>query len=466
MSGRRHALVVEDDADAREALSALLEAHGFRATPAETLAEARARLDEGHAADLIMLDLGLPDGDGMELLGDIEDLPGRRAVIVLTGERRLERAVEAMRSGAFDYLPKPLSPEALEIALQRLEWFFESTEAQRNLRRQLARAGRFQGMVGRSRAMQEVYALVERVAPSRLPVFVRGESGTGKELLARAVHDLSPRKRRPFVAINCGAIPASLVESELFGHERGAFTGATARHDGVFRQADGGTLFLDELPEMPQDTQVKLLRVLESGTVRRVGGREDLPVDVRIVSATNRHPEEAVREGLLREDLFFRLHVVPVTLPPLRERRADVPLLAETFLEAATEETGTPVASLTPAAVEALKAWHWPGNVRELRNVMARAALLSGGEPITPAHLGLPAAPSPTAAGGPARSPGDAIRVPVGATLREAERLVVEAYLERFRGHRARTARALGITPKTLYNKCKTWGLDPDRWKG
>ncbi len=480
-SVNRQVLIVEDDAATRDALALLVGRRGHRVFTADTLAQARATLEQHPDLDFVLTDLGLPDGDGLSLLAPEAGLTARHAFVVLTGERRIERAVEAMRLGAIDFLNKPVEPDTLALTLTRVERHLDDQDAQRELRRELARHGAFEGLVGRTDAMQAVYALVERVARSRLPVFVLGESGTGKELLARAIHRVSQRRARPFVAINCGAIPDALVESELFGHERGAFTGATTRRAGVFEQADQGTLFLDELPEMPPEHQVSLLRVLEEGRVRPVGSARELPVDVRVVSATNRDPEQAVREGRLREDLFFRLHVFPITLPPLRDRKDDIPLLAAHFVRQVAQSEGGPELPLTDAAMDALRAHTWPGNLRELRNVIARAWLLAphdtGGSidrphlPPAIAQLASPgaarvapaAAPAPAAATAVAPDTDDAIRVPIGTTLADAERALVEATLARFHGHRERTAQALGITPKTLYNKCRAWGLQPPR---
>jgi two-component system response regulator AtoC len=458
----RTALLVEDDAASSQPLAQILTARGFKTSVADSLSAARSAIERGPEPDLVFLDMGLPDGDGMELLLELQCRPGQRAVVVLTGQRDLERAVLAMRHGAVDYVIKPMRADVLDATLTRVGRVLDDAEEKQDLRRRLADLGSFEGLIGRSPAMRRVYGLVERGAPSRVPVFIEGESGTGKELLARAVHRVSPRRSRPFVAVNCGALPANLVESELFGHERGAFTGATGRRDGVFQQADGGTLFLDELGEMPLDLQVRLLRVLETGTVRRVGGNQDQTVDVRIVSATNRDPTRAVADGVLREDLYYRLYVFPVALPPLRQRAGDVPLLARHFIEAAARDEGANPVAIEPEALRTLEAHSWPGNVRELKNVMARAFLLANGRAVTTAELPLLAAGPAAAQPGLAPPPGgDALMLPLGTTLEQADRRIVEWYLEYFEGHREKTARALGVTPKTLYNKCKAWGVAP-----
>ena len=462
----RRVLVVEDDAESSAPLAELLEQRGYEPLIAGTLAHAAQALDAA-PPDLILLDMGLPDGDGMDLLTRVAARPGRHFVVVLTSDRKLERAVEAMRLGAVDYVTKPLHPGALEAMLTRVGRLLDDADERRALRRELARHGTFEGLVGRSRAMREVYELADRGAPSRLPIFIGGESGTGKELLARAIHRLSPRRGRPFVALNCGAIPSGLAESELFGHERGAFTGAAARREGAFEQANGGTLLLDELGEMPLDLQVRLLRVLENGTIRRVGGTSDIPIDVRIVSATNRAPTEALTTGRLREDLFYRVYVFPIELPPLRERGDDVVLLAEHFAREAATADGHRPSGLSDDARAALLRYPWPGNVRELRNAMTRASLIAHGETIRLEHLPPTLATDALAVGAPPAGQGarpaggdDAeVRVALGTSLEAAERLLVDRTLAHFGGHRERTARALGITPKTLFNKCKAYGL-------
>ncbi len=457
------ALVVEDDALSCEALVALLELEGFAVETAEGMASARALLAPQPSFDVAFVDFGLPDGDGMELVPLVASLPMGCAVVVLTGERRLERAVEAMRRGAADYLTKPLDGAALQLALHRLRHALGERDEQRRLARELMRHGGYMGLIGKAPPMVRVFEQVLRAGPTELPVFVRGESGTGKELLARAIHQASRRRSGPFVAINCGAIPAQLAESELFGHERGSFTGADRMQVGAFTRANKGTLFLDELTEMPLELQVILLRALEAGVIQRVGGSRELPIDVRVVAATNRDPEEAVRAGRLRQDLYFRLQVIPIALPPLRERTADVPLLAQHFLEGGEGPTVT----LSAAARQALMRHAWPGNVRELKNAIARARVFCTDDVIEPRDLALPAAD----AGAPAETPRaeahqtgarpveDAIAIPPTMTLAGAERRLVEAQLRRQSGNRARTAEVLGIAPKTLYNKLKAWGI-------
>lgn len=455
---RRRALIIEDERGSRDALATLLEAQGHEVVQAASVAAVRKLLASEPEFDLAFVDLGLPDGDGMDLIRPLADLPGGCAAVVLTGERRLERAVEAMRRGAVDYLEKPLLPAALELTLRRVARVLDDRDEQRRLRRELLRRGSFQGMVGRSPRMIRVFEQIERAAPSDLPIFITGESGTGKELLARSVHEVSRRRGAPFVALNCGAIPAHLAESELFGHDKGAFTGAIKTQVGAFERAHRGTLFLDEITEMPLELQVVLLRVLEVGYVQRVGGGREVPVDVRIVAATNRDPREAVKTWRLREDLFYRLHVIPLALPPLRERREDIELLASHFIEELAERSATAAPRLTEAALRALSAHLWPGNIRELRNTLSRAFVLRQGSAIDVGDLGL-------AAGGPGGGPrgeeaGGGVVIPPDASLAEAERRLILSQLERQGWHRGEAARVLGIAPKTLYNKCKAYGLE------
>ncbi len=447
---RWRALLVEDDAASREAVELLLDGAGFevRSLGSSAAASAFVAADPPPELDVAIIDLGLPDGDGIDLIKPLGALPRGCLVVVLSGERKLERAVEAMRRGAVDYLPKPLDPASLRVLLSRLERQLDERDERRRLERELVRYGSYQGLIGRAPAMLEIYDRIERAGPTDLPVFVRGESGTGKELVARAIHQVSRRRRGPFVAVNCGAIPAQLAESELFGHERGAFTGAMRPQSGAFERADGGTLFLDELTEMPLEVQVVLLRALESGVIQRVGGGKEVKVDVRVVAATNRDPAEAVAQARLRHDLLYRLDVIPIALPPLRERGDDVLLIARHLVGDV---------ALDDSAQRALRAHGFPGNVRELKNLLQRAAVMRRGPAIGAADLGLPdregaRRPSASQPGAPS-----ALTIPAEATLAEAERLVVIAALERHGGHRAATAQALGIAPKTLYNKLKAW---------
>jgi DNA-binding NtrC family response regulator len=370
---------------------------------------------------------------------------------VLTGRGTVEGAVDAIREGAFHFLQKPVDPPLLRATIDAA---LTLAPAGRELRRRRAQAASTGDIVVESAAMQGVLQLVERVATAKASVVVTGESGTGKEMVARSVHRTSGRRERPFVAINCAAIPATLMESELFGHERGAFTGADQRRIGCFEQADGGTLFLDEVGELPLELQAKFLRVLEDGKVRRLGGKQEISVDVRLVAATHRDLKELVREGLFREDLYFRINVFHIALPPLRERVEDIPALACHFLVRYARESGRRVERLSPGALKRLAGYAWPGNIRELRNCIERAVLLCDGDTIIEAQLPVEVLQQDTAS---------ALRVQLGLPLREVERSYVEATLRRQGGNKLRTAMILGIGEKTLHQKLHRWAaLDAD----
>ncbi len=461
-----HALIVEDDADAARMVAALVCGQGFSAATAPSLHDARKQLAL-QPADLLLLDLRLPDGNGLSLL-DEQDLVGQPEIVLMTGHASLETSIAALRHGALDYLIKPVSAGQLQGTLSRLmkpaQREATAGAVQHTLRHEVTRSGRFGHLVGRSDSMRRVYEQVARVAGTSVTVFITGESGTGKELVARTVHDMSRRKAKPFLAVNCGAISPHLIESEIFGHERGSFTGAERQHQGFFERAHGGTLFLDEITEMPPALQVKLLRVLESGTFMRVGSTVAQETDVRVVAAANRDLAQAVAEGALREDLLYRLNVFPIAMPPLRERPEDIALLAEHFLRQIGEREGQ-VRRATPQALARLAQYGWPGNVRELRNVLQRAWVMATGEEIGDEWLPAPSLPSPDPAGS-GREPGmraaasaGALSVPVGMPLVAVERQVILATLEHFAHHKERTAAALGVSLKTLYNRLKEYGL-------
>ncbi len=440
-------LIVEDDTDFRSSVASLVGRDGYRTREVGTLARAREAMAEA-APDVVLLDLSLPDGDGLELLAD-EELGARSEFVIMTGDAALESAVAALREGALDYLPKPVDRARLQTILTNVARTRGLKHELDSLRGELRELGRFGPMVGRSKAMQQIYDLVTRVAPTESTVFVTGESGTGKELVAETVHRLSPRKDEPFLALNCGAMTESLIESELFGHEKGSFTGADRRRRGYFEEASGGTLLLDEITEMPIGLQVKLLRVLETGTIIRVGATSPTTVDVRVVTASNRDPMEAVREGALREDLLYRLNVFPIHLPPLRERGDDVELLAQYFLDAVNEREGTSK-RLSDAAQRRLHELGWPGNVRELKNVIERAAILADGV-IGPEMLPEPD-PSRVIA-----TPESTLQVRVGSTIGDVERRLILATLEELDGDKKRAAQVLGISLKTLYNRLNVY---------
>jgi len=439
-------LIVEDDEDLRESMAGLLRRDGHEIREADTVATARVEIQEA-APDVVLLDLTLPDGDGLALLAD-EGL-ARPEYVVTTGNATTDSAIAALREGALDYLTKPVDRARLRAVLAHVARTRGLKGQVSELRGELRHLGRFGSMVGRSKAMQQVYDLVGRVAPTESTVFVTGESGTGKELVAETVHALSRRKGQPFFALNCGAMTPTLIESELFGHEKGSFTGADRRRRGYFEQADGGTLFLDEITEMPIELQVKLLRVLETGAITRVGAASLTPVDVRIVTASNRDPREAVADEILREDLLYRLNVFPIHLPPLRERGEDVELLARYFLEAVNEREGTSK-RLTDAAVARLQELAWPGNVRELKNVVERAAILAD------AAIGPELLPEPDPAHAAATR--DArLEIRVGTAIADVEQRLILATLEEFDGNKKRAAEVLGISLKTLYNRLNVY---------
>src|SRR5580765_1235908 len=359
-----HVLIVDDDANTREALAAMATQEGFTTAMASSIAEARIQLVR-QRPDVMLMDLVLPDGTGIDLLEDLDDR-GSTETILITGHASIESAVEALRLGASDYLTKPVNVQRVKAVLSRVPRSGELRAQIGALRDELRSLGRFGRLVGRSPAMQEIYDKIVRVAPTEATVLLMGESGTGKEIAARTIHELSYRRKNSFLAINCGAISASLIENEMFGHERGSYTGADRQHKGYFEQADGGTLFLDEISEMPLELQVRLLRVLETGTFMRVGTSRPIAADVRIIAATNRDPREAVRQGKLREDLYHRLNVFPLEIAPLRVRGGDdIELLATRFLEEMNEACGTRK-RFAPGSVALLKQHPWPGNVREL----------------------------------------------------------------------------------------------------
>ena len=441
-----HALAVDDDPNFLLALAELIEAQGFTVNTATTLRDARQRLSR-QTPDVVLVDLYLPDGNGIELLKDFDPVRPTQ-VVLMTGHADLESAVQALRLGASDYLTKPLDIGRLKAILAKVA--NEAVEERPAVVEiPSVEVGRFGLLIGQSPAMQEVYTLLSRVAPTEATVFVIGESGTGKDLAAQTLHMLSSRARGAFLPLNCGAISPTLIESELFGHERGSFTGAQRRHQGYFERAHGGTLFLDEITEMPVELQVKLLRVLETGQVTRVGGDQPTDVDVRVITATNRDPAAAVAQGKLREDLLYRLQVFPVTMPPLRERGEDLERLAEHFLAELNERSGTPKA-YSLDALDRLRAHSWPGNVRELKNVIHRAYILADAE-IEPRHL--PHALAPEAV--PAR----ALHFEVGASIEEVERRLIIATLDLHGGNKRKTADVLGVSLKTLYNRLNAYRM-------
>jgi DNA-binding NtrC family response regulator len=448
-----HVLIVDDDANTREALAALAAAEGFTTAVAGSVAEARIQLVR-QRPDVILMDLRLPDGTGIDLFEDLEDRSSIETILI-TGHASVESAVEALRLGASDYLTKPVNLQRLKAVLSRVPKSGELRAEIGALRDELRRLGRFGRLVGRAPAMQEVYDKIARVAPTEATVLLLGESGTGKEIVARTIHELSRRRKHPFLAINCGAISANLIENEMFGHERGSYTGADRQHKGYFEQANGGTLFLDEITEMPLELQVRLLRVLETGQLMRIGTTRAIETDVRIIAATNRDAREAVRAGKLREDLYHRLNVFPLEMAPLRARGEDIELIANHFLEEMNEACGSRK-KFAPGAIARMKQYPWPGNVRELKNYIHRVFIMAGDEGLE--------GPTLDAQPGPIRSvstssSAPAITVPLGTPLSVAARELILSTLEHCGGERKRTAEMLGICTKTLYNRLREYGI-------
>jgi DNA-binding NtrC family response regulator len=376
-------LIVEDDLATRKGLEESVKDLGGETRSVGTVKEASRALEEFDPR-LLVVDIHLPDGDGIDILRAARETDPDREGIVITGQGSIDNAIEALRAGAVDYLLKPLRPAQLEVVFNRLADRRRLESEVETLRAELQETGRLGDLVGRSPIMTAIFDVIRRVAKSNAPVLITGASGTGKEVAARTIHRLSRRAAKPFVAFNCGAISPTLIESELFGHERGSFTGADKRRVGYFEEAAGGTLFLDEITEMGSELQVKLLRVLEDRTLRRVGGSQEIKVDVRLISATNRDPHDAIKKKKLREDLFYRLNVFPIALPTLAERRDDIPLLAEHFRKVIEEQERAGVAGWDSKALELLQLYTWPGNVRELRNIVHRAYVMTEGKTIRP----------------------------------------------------------------------------------
>ncbi len=477
-------LIVEDELHARTGLTELIESWGYRTEGAADGVEGLERILEWAPA-VVVTDLKMPRMDGMELLARIMELPQRIVVVMLTAQGSIESAVEAMRKGAYDYIPKPVDPVRLRTILQNAVRQRESDVELEVTRRQLRDTGKLGPLVGSSPQMKAIFSMIERVAPSNVSVLVTGESGTGKELVARALHELSARRNKPFVAVNCAAIPETLIESEIFGHEKGAFTGAVERRAGCFELAEEGTLLLDEIGEMPAATQAKLLRVLEDRRLRRLGSKVETPVDVRVVAATNKDPEQAVANGDLRGDLYYRLNVFNIQMPPLREHPKDVEAIAEKMIMDMNERHHCMVSGMKDGLLRKLEEYQWPGNVRELRNTIERATILAGsgliGEEHLPPHFGEPGfAPLASRPRQPGRDSGirdveaikaeaarlmrerQMVQVEVGTTVNEAERQLILKTLESTHNNKTKAAEILGISAKTLQNKLKEYSSSGD----
>jgi two-component system, NtrC family, response regulator AtoC len=433
------ALIVDDDPEIAKVLTELVEREGFTVTSASTLARAREEI-AATVPDIVLVDIHLPDGSGLELLEGLG--PSAPEVVLITGQASVETAVDALRRGAADYLTKPVDFPRLKMVLGNVTRTLEMKHEIGSLRTELRRMGRFGALIGASPVMQKVYDLIGRVARTEASILLTGETGTGKEVVAQTIHALSRRSKKPFVPVDCGAISPTVIESELFGHERGSFTGAERQHKGYFERAHTGTLFLDEITEMPVELQVKLLRVLETSDVLRVGADKPISIDVRIIAATNRRPEEAVAAGKLREDLLYRLNVFPIPLPPLRERGDDVERLAEHFLGELNAVEGKSK-QLTPAARERLLRHNWPGNLRELKNVIHHGFIVADRD------LGLEDLGETDAGKGPSKS----LTMAVGTPLADAERRLILAALDQFDGDKKKVASALRISVATLYTR-------------
>ncbi len=442
-------LIVDDEKNIREGLGKALELDGYNVLLAVDGQEG-LEIIENEEIDLVIADLRMPRVSGEELLRRVVQSYPTVPVIILTGHGTIETAVQAMRDGAYDFLTKPVNLDRLSLLCKRALSTRELVMQHRQMQEELEQQRRFQNIIGKSSEMQRIFELVKQVAPTKASVLITGESGVGKELIADAIHNASNRKEKPFIRVHCAALSESLLESELFGHEKGAFTGAVARKRGRFELAHTGSIFLDEIGEIEQSVQIKILRVLQEKKFERVGGEETLEVDVRIISATNRDLKEAIEEGRFREDLFYRLNVVNIHIPPLRERKEDIPLLTSAFIKEFAQENEKPVEGIDPKARAALYNYPWPGNIRELRNSIESAVVMCKGNIVTPEDL----PPSITR-----ESDDDYIRISVGSSLAEAEREIIRSTLAAQNGNKSRTAEILGIGRKTLHRKVDEYGL-------
>src|SRR5215470_537320 len=447
-------LIVDDEEPARTGVAELVASWGYRTEMAKDGLEALDKVITW-SPSIVVTDLAMPRMDGMELIQRLAEQPQELKVVVVTANTEISAAVEAMKMGAYDYITKPLDFKRLKAILQNASLLQDTERELEVTRRNLRNSGVLGRLVGRSKKMHEIFALVERVAPTTASILITGESGTGKEVVARTLHDLSSRKSKPFVPVNCAAIPETLIESEIFGHEKGAFTGALERRTGHFELAEGGTLLLDEIGEMPVATQAKLLRVLEDHRLRRLGSKVETPVDVRVLAATNKVPDEAVARGELRNDLYYRLNVFNIHMPALREHKEDLPELVQTLLADMSQKHGRKVATVSEAVLNQFKNYSWPGNVRELRNTLERAVIVCEGAVVETKHLppGFGQVTVRQAANDP-----DAVRLGVGTTVGEAEKMLILKTLEATSNNKTRAAEILGISLKTLHNKLKEYG--------
>ncbi|HEX2327813.1 MAG TPA: sigma-54 dependent transcriptional regulator [Candidatus Angelobacter sp.] len=454
MNSQEKVLIVEDEENERSGLAELISAWGYRTETARDGLEGLEKVATWFPG-IVVTDFKMPRMDGLELLQRVAEQPQPVAVVLLTAQGSIDVAVDAMKAGAYDFIQKPVDPARLKQILQNAARQRGTSLELEATRRKLRDTGVFGQMVGNSKPMQEIFRLIEMVAPSTASVLITGESGTGKEMVARTIHDLSPRKNKPFVAINCSAIPETLIESEIFGHEKGAFTGALERRAGCFELAEEGTLLLDEIGEMPAATQAKLLRVLEDRKLRRLGSKVETPVDVRVLAATNKVPEDAVAKGELRGDLYYRLNVFNIHMPPLREHRQDLPILVESLLADMNAKHGREVSGVHDTVMQLFQNHNWPGNVRELRNTLERAVIVCESKIIEQRHL-----PPNFGSSGlkVAAGDGDGIRLDVGTTVGEAEKALILKTLAATNNNKTRAAEILGISLKTLHNKLKEYG--------
>ena len=446
----KRVLIVDDDRATSAGMADVVEEWGYEPELADNV-KAGWNAVSKLVPDVAIVDLKLPDGSGLDLLHKIKEGYPDVSVIILTGHATVDSAVKALKVGAEDYVTKPVDLPRLQVILKTIEDKQMMKQEILELRRQLQKMGALGHLVGKSPRMQRLFEEIEMVANTDANVFIVGESGSGKEVVANTIHSLSRRRVKPFIAFNCGAISPTLIESEIFGHEKGAFTNAIKRREGYFEMAKGGTVFLDEITEMPIELQVKLLRVLEEGKFRRVGGNEEINIDARIIAASNRDPQKAIQDGKMREDLYYRLNVFPIEVPPLRERLEDIPLFSYFFLEKLNETEDKKVDKIEPDFIEALQQYEWPGNVRELRNVINRAFIMARTSNLTVECL------PDKLLGSRRRRSKDSVVIPLGQPMDEVERIVIEETLNMTDGDRRKTAEILGISYKTLYNKTKKY---------
>lgn len=443
-------LVVDDEPLVRDLLNEVLKREGYRVTLVKDGHSALKRIKENHF-DLVVTDVKMPGLDGLTLLKEIKKVSPSTFVMVITAYGSIEDAVQAMKEGACDYLTKPVIPDQIKIAIQKISQYQNLLRENRYLKSEIDHIYRNKQLIGESPPMKRVYRMIAKAAPTKSTVLIYGETGTGKELVAREIHNISPRKRRPFIKVNCAALPEDLLESELFGYEKGAFTGALEKKEGRFELADTGTILLDEISETSFNFQAKLLRVLQEREFERVGGTRTIKVDVRVIATTNMDPLEAVKKGKLREDLYYRLNVIPISLPPLRERKEDIPLLVSYFLKKYGSQDGRRLKGVTSECLEMMSRYHWPGNVRELENAVQRAIVVSEGNYITPRDLFLQI------------NNDDAIsEFPFDfsdATLEEMEKRLIQYTLRKVAGNRTRAAEILGVSVRTIRNKIKKYHL-------